>query len=305
MASVRGILRAAAAKLHADYRQRECITFGTYWGYPFLIKGGSFSDSRANIRILLCVNERLFAFRPLLPKGWQMNDTEHMHEIIMPVKGSTKAAAKTLIDFLDKFLIALESNHVQPCDAYGGTGEIGFYRMKGSYVFLTPENAQRVELALGLESAKAEEVPENVPMGLLGALGFGVLASLLILVIARFGAVTSLSSALFGVAIVYGYKWKGKHISKVSSLICMILGTLLGYLTFRLDLALDLHKALPELDIPTAFLHGRELMELADAMDTYYGNFVLLFGIGVLSVIISLVVQHKEKHEQFAFQQIT
>lgn len=304
MASIHGILRAAAGQLHADYRRREGITFGNYWGYPFILQAGSMSDRHSNIRIYLSVDRNLSAFKPLLPKGWQMQSADHLHRIIMPVRGSTKSQARVLLDFLDRFLIALEGNGVKACDGYGGTGEIGVYRVKGELAFLTAENAERVENTLGMAQAEDAAIPESIPGGILGALIAGIPASLLVLVIARAGYVTSLSSALFGVAIAYGYRWKGKHVSKIGWGICLLLGAILGYTTFRLDLALDLHKLLPELSVVSAFFHGRTLLEMAGGLDDYYANFAMLFGFGMLTLVVSLVVLQKDKKQQFECRKI-
>lgn len=304
MASIHGILRAAAGQLHADYRRREGITFGIYWGYPFILQAGSISDRHSNIRIYLSVDRNLSAFQPLLPKNWDMQRVDHLHRIIMPVRGSTRSQAKVLLDFLERFLIALEGNGVKACDGYGGMGEIGIYRVKGELAFLTEENAERVENTLDMEKAENAAIPESISGGILGALIAGIPASLLVLVIARAGYVTSLSSALFGVAIAYGYKWKGKQISGISWVICLLLGVILGYTTFRIDLALDLHKVLPELSVVSAFFHGRTLLEMAGGLDDYYANFAMLFGFGMLCLIVSLVILQKEKKRQFECKKI-
>ena len=94
------------------------------------------------------------------------------------------------------------------------------------------------EYALKLNQEEDYVVRENYALGLLGAIGGGVLGALLIFLIARIGFVSSYAGLAMGVAVIYGYKWKGEKLSIISFLLCVAVSAAWLYLAFRVDMAM-------------------------------------------------------------------
>ena len=77
------------------------------------------------------------------------------------------------------------------CDARGVQGPTNVYQVEDGYSFLNEESAKMTEYALKLNQEEDYVVRENYALGLLGAIGGGVLGALLIFLIARIGFVSS------------------------------------------------------------------------------------------------------------------
>ena len=97
----------------------------------------------------------------------------------------------------------------------GVQGPTNVYQVEDGYSFLNEESAKK------LNREEDYVVRENYALGLLGAIGGGVLGALLIFLIARIGFVSSYAGLAMGVAVIYGYKWKGEKLSTISFLLCV------------------------------------------------------------------------------------
>ncbi len=305
MASNAKILREIAESLNLTFRKKDCLVYGYYQNYTFLIKGSGFSDNRQHINILFCVKcqHPTVQLQTLLPKGCSIQTAGYKNSVYMPIKGGHKRNVESIIGFLNQLTTALAVDNFQNCDELGAEGIPEIYMVKGEYTFLTSASAERVQNSLG-ESARMDAVKkENFLLGAAGSCFWAVLASVLVFLVARLGYISSLSSALLGAGLVFGYKWKGVRLSVVSSFFCIVMSVVFSYLVFRLDMAVTIVKAI-DVGFADAFLYAKEIMQIADAMDAYYHNCVLMVAAAVVGTIATVAYELSSQKKQFTIEKV-
>ncbi len=304
MASNAKILHEIAENLNLTFRKKDCLIYGYYQNYLFLIMGSSFSDSRQHVNILFCAkSERQTTLQTILPKGCSLQTVKYKSSIYMPIKGSHQLNVESIIGFLNRLTTFLAANDFRNCDELGMEGIPEIYTVKGEYAFLTVASAECIQNAL-IDSKKADAAKkENFIVGMLGACFWAVLASVLVFLVARLGYISSLTTALLGAGLVLGYKWKGIRLSIISSVFCIAMSAIYSYLVFRLDMAMSI-AASTDLDFMHSFLHAKEIMQIADAMGSYYHNCILMTGAAVVGTIVVAIHELSTQKKQFSIVKI-
>ncbi len=305
MASNAKILREIAESLNLTFRKKDCLLYGYYQNYSFLIKGSGFSDSKQHINILFCVKcqHPTIQLQTLLPKGCSIQTIGYKNSVYMPIKGSHKHNVESIIGFMNRLTTALAMNNVQHCDELGVEGISEIYIVKGEYTFLTSVSAERVRNSLGESERMNAAKKENFLLGFAGSCFWGLLASILVFLVARLGYIISLVTALLGGGLVFGYKWKGVRLSIISSVYCVVMSAVFSYLVFRLDMAMTITKA-TDIGFADAFLYAKDLMQTADAMDAYYHNCVLMVGAAVVGTFITVAYELSAQKKQFTIEKV-
>ena len=303
MSSNKKILKEIADILNMTYLEKECLIYGDYNRYQFLLKGSGFSENRQHIAIYFCVkSESDIQLGQFMPKGCILRRQGFTYLIDVNIKGSEKNNVQNIINLLENFTKILEINHFQNCDEKGAEGMTAPYFLSGYYTFLTESNAEQLRLNLMEGQLKNAVAEEHYFMGIMGAILVAILASVVVYLFARAGYVTALS-ALMGLT-VYGYKWKGGKFSWISAMICSIVSIIFSYLTFRLDLATSIHEAV-DISFADAFYYGKEIMQLSDSMSDYYINLFEVAGICIISTIALCIMQLNEQKKSFQIRKLT
>ena len=304
MASNKKILKEIADILNMTYVEKECLIYGNYHSYQFLLKGSGFSENRQHIDIYFCVksDSDTVELRQFVPKGCTLRKQEFTYLLDVNIKGSEKNNAQNIISLLDNFTDILEINHFRNCDEKGAEGMTAPYFLSGYYTFLTESTADTLRLNLMEGRLKNAVAKENYFMGTIGAILVALLASVVVFLFARAGYVTALS-VLMGLT-VYGYKWKGGKFSWISAIICSIVSIIFSYLTFRLDLAASIHEAV-EISFSDAFHYGKEIMQLSENMSDYYMNLFEIAGICIMSTVVLCIMQLNEQKKSFQIRKIS
>lgn len=93
------------------------------------------------------------------------------------------------------------------------------------------------------QNAPAEiKAPENVVLGLIGALVGALLGGASIILLSRLGYIASVSGVLIAFGTLGGYKLLGKGMSKIGMMICIVLMLITPFAAYNLDLVLQLHE---------------------------------------------------------------
>ncbi len=311
MASSNSILRKAE-KHYADaklYKNR--VLYGVYEGFPFLVDGTSSNYSASFLRIVICtMGETSLEARKqqFLDQRFQVFCHANSIELILPMRGTTKKCFETLLSGIENTVTQLCAGGYVGSDEMGIIGGTGLYRVKGRYHLLNEESARNIGVILQGDKAAFDAIREDYALGLVGAIIGGMLGCLVVLLVARLGYVTAISSVLVGAGIVYGYTNKrlGKKLSPVSAVLCGIIAVVFSYGTFRMDLAIDIHDAAPEIALPSAFIYGRAIMQSVEGgMGQYYENLFLMAGICILGAAAMIALILREQKLRFEIKRVS
>ena len=304
MSSNKKILKEIANALNMTYLEKECLIYGYYNQYQFLLKGSGFSENRQHIEIYNCVksDSDIVELRQLMPKGCTLRKQGFTYLIDVNIKGSEKNNAQNIISLLQNLTEILQINHFRSCDEKGAEGMTEPYFLSGYYTFLTTETAETLRLNLMEGQLKNAVAPENYLMGTVGAILVALIASVVVYLFARAGYVTVLS-ALMGLT-VYGYKWKGGKFSWISAIICSVISIIFSYLTFRLDLATSIYEAV-DISFADALHYGKEIIQLSDSISDYYINLFEVAGICIISTVALCIMQLNEQKKSFQIRRIS
>ena len=306
MASNKKILSNIANDLNLNFINKFCIAYGTYQEYLFFLKGSGISDRKQYIIISFCVNcENTISLRSVLnlPRQCDMQTGNYKADIRIPIGKSNKYHINAIKNLLQDITTTLATYAFFNCDEQGNTGIIEVYNLKGEYVFLTNALAEEIQYSLEEEKIAFSLKKENYLLGIIGACIGGILASVLIFFIARIGYVTSLGYAFMGIGVVYGYKYKGIKISKISACICILISVIFSYFVFRLDMAVSINETL-NLDLVSSFLYCKEIAQLADGMHTYYENLALIAVGNIFTTIVATFSMLSSQKKQFQIKKL-
>lgn len=306
MASNKKILSDVAKSLDLNCANKSCVVHGVYRKYNLLIKGSGFFDNNQHVLISLCVKSRnsTVSLQAFLPKGIVMREGTYRRNIYIPIKGGRKHSVERILDFLNHFTTVLEMNGFVNCDEMGCEQNAEIYLVKGEYTFLSRVSADNLRESLMQRKMSDSLKKENFVLGLAGALGGALIASIVVFLVARIGYVASVSSALLGIGLVFGYKWKGVRLSAISAVVCILLSIVFSYLTFRLDMAVSIDKA-TGIGLAEAFDCTKEIMQNSDAMITYYRNLALMAGAGIIGTIVAVVYELTSQKKEFEIKELS
>lgn len=141
------------------------------------------------------------------------------------------------------------------------------------------------------------KAPENVPMGLLGALVGAALGGASIILLSQLGYIASISGVILAFCTLKGYELLGKCLSKKGIAVCVILMLITPFLADWIDWAIFLMRDMPEYDLSildSCILLGELMTEGYVDMFEYVKNlgmiylFVALGAVGTLKRAIKM-----------------
>jgi hypothetical protein len=148
-----------------------------------------------------------------------------------------------------------------------------------------------------MEQAAPVEVkaPENVFLGVIGALVGALLGGASIILLSQLGYVASISGVILAFCTLKGYQLLGKQLSKKGIVLCVILMLVTPFIADWIDWAIFLMKDMPEYGITlveACVLLGELMAEGYMDMAEYARNlgmiylFVALGAVGTLKSVI-------------------
>ena len=148
-----------------------------------------------------------------------------------------------------------------------------------------------------MEAAAPAEVkaPENVVLGLIGALVGAILGGASIILLSQLGYIASISGFILAVCTLKGYELLGKRLSKKGIVLCVVLMIVTPFLADWIDWAIYLMKDYPEYEltiVDSCILMGELMAEGYVDMFEYFKNlgmiylFVVLGAFGTLKNVL-------------------
>lgn len=309
MASAKKIICEAAERLNICYEKKKGFAYGVFRNFMVVIRDDTSNDPSARVYLCACNNgtpiDKNYLRSARMPEKVTAEVEDYQITLKINLAGRKNANADRIIETVTAAVDSLNAMGCVNCDEVGMVGETDVYSFRGRPALLTDVSAEEIKASMGQLAQDYAQKKENLLLGTIGALLGALAGSILILFIARLGRVSVLCCAGMCFATVLGYKKLGKKFTAVSSVICSIISVGMTYLTFRLDVTMDLYKAVQssalDMSFGDCFLHAREMFELADAISTYNHNFFLMVGAGILGTVVMIVVELEENKRQFEF----
>lgn len=315
MASNKKILGRLAEGLYLIYDKKQAVLHGTYRNYTFLVEPNGFYSRVQNVVLTFCVGNNHHAPMPIMwknmnigmPKGSRITSDKFLIKAYIPIKGGVDKNVQVIRKTMDGLITYFETHEYKNCDQLGEEGETCVYKLSDGYAFLNYNSADVVKSALSKEQVIDSAKMENFGLGIIGALVGGIAASFIIFLIARLGYVSTYGSIIMGVAIVYGYKFKGNKLSKLSAALCVILAVALTYLVFRLDLAVSIYSAVNgkvNVTFGYCFSHAKSIMDSADKLGVYNENFFKMMFMGVVGACVMVYIELSDKKTKYNVEKL-
>ena len=184
MASNRRILTKLAGELQATRTGMGSQLHGVYRGYTYVVKPGTGSGKKMMMVAFSVSNDQTPAsvdvwgtMRAVLPSGGRIIPKGFSIAVYVPVHGGTKKNVQLIKNLIEGMITQFERYQYYNCDARGVQGPTNVYQVEDGYSFLNEESAKMTEYALKLNQEEEYVVRENYALGLLGAIGGGVLGA--------------------------------------------------------------------------------------------------------------------------------
>ena len=165
--------------------------------------------------------------------------------------------------------------------------------------FLCPDCFESVSASMNDRAHREAETPENVPAGIVGALGGALLGAVVVVIFGRLGYVTALSGLIAAICALKGYELLAKKMSVKGAIISCIAMLAMIYVGHRADWAIEAAQYF-KVDFFKAFraipmLIEEEAIELGQYLKGLF--MVYLFAIlGAVPTVISSLKQQKTKY---------
>ena len=317
MASNKKILKKLAEELQISFTGKDKILHGVYRGYTVALEPHQTSSTRVMLLAFSVANESGPAspevwetMRAVLPKGGKISAKKYSVCLMIPVTANAAKSVQLLKNIIDGMLAKFSTYGYYNCDARGVQGPTDVYQVEDGFAFLNAESAVMMQQSLDKHREDAYVVRENYALGLLGAIGGGVLGALLIFIIARIGFVTTYAGIAMGAAVIYGYKWKGRKLSIISSLLCVAVSAAWIYLAFRVNMAMVIQAS--ELSdhyyrassFQSCFVHAKELMKWSGNLDTYYESLIKMMAFGMIGVLAFGFVEIEGQRKKYKMKKM-
>lgn len=267
--------------------EKGLVAYGSYQGYTVLIRTDKDNRNAVSIHFAVCADGAeagtVDAGKYGLPSDVSVMGVKYKQ--IAQFTGGKKREENTqkIVQAVKAMVNAFLAEGLRNCDEKGVTGLTDVYLVQGEYFILSDITAQEIQAAVNSKKRELQNVRENPVLGIVGAM-IGSLAGIaIIFILGRLRIVSMLGGVALGFGIVLGYQKLGKKLGTFGMIFCSILAVVMTYVAFRLDAGFDVWRAWEgELTFAESIRYTKETFKLADSMDTYVKNLILmmLFGVG-------------------------
>ncbi len=310
MDNIKDIIKDSAMIFNIKYDKKRNISYGIFKEFQIVV-------SETTQAMVSCVNICFYAKKndcPLssselstlnLPSNVNWSVNRYRFDIIVSLRKKD-----TLNDIATSLRVILDSIKALggiSCDELGYTSLASLWFLQGKYSYLCEESVTSIKKNVDIDIDIEKNHSENYLFGIIGALAGAALGGLLILLIARLGYITSIGGFVLGFAAIFGYKKLAGKFSIVSVVLCTIISVAMSYFVFNLSTTIDIYPALKGTFLEgitfwECFKMNKEIMEIADSLDTYYHNLILFMISGILGPVAAnwaMFKSHKEKFEMY------
>lgn len=315
MANGKKVLADVADILAIILDESKMKAWGLHRGYTLFAE--CVNDNRnIYINVSLCAS---FASAPIqqvlthevkVPEKVVCSSAGYRINLKCTIAGNHQKNVDRIVEAVRALVNYVIANEGVNCDEKGFQGNVEIWCIQGNHLFLCPESAEGINYNMNQASTAYKGIKENYVLGIIGALLGSVVGAAVILLVARMGYVSAISSAVMGFAVVFGYKKLGKKFSVVAGILCIVISIAMTYLAFRVDSTWDLFNAFrdagwDDMTFMECFKDAKEWYEELDAMSDYTRNMVLMVLSGVVGAVAAVWVELKERKTEFSMKKLS
>lgn len=314
MANGKKVLADVADILAIKLDESKMKAWGLHRGYTLFAE--CVNDNRnIYINVSMCAS---FASAPIqqvlthevkVPEKVVCSSAGYRINLKCTIAGNHQKNVDRIVEAVRALVNYVIANEGVNCDEKGFQGNVEIWCIQGNHLFLCPESAEGINYNMNQASTAYKGIKENYVLGIIGALLGSVVGAAVILLVARMGYVSAISSAVMGFAVVFGYKKLGKKFSVVAGILCIVISIVMTYLAFRVDSTWDLFNAFrdagwDDMTFMECFKDAKEWYEELDAMSDYTRNMVLMVLSGVVGAVAAVWVELKERKTEFSMKKL-
>lgn len=314
MANGKKVLADVADILAIKLDESKMNAWGLHRGYTLLAE--CLNDGRnVYINVSMCAS---FASAPIqqvlthevkVPEKVVCSAAGYRINLKCTVTGKHEKNVDRVVEAVRALINYVLTNEGVNCDEKGFQGNVEIWSIQGNHLFLCPESAAGINYNMNQASTAYKGIKENYILGIIGALLGSVVGAAVILLVARMGYISAISSAIMGFAVVFGYKKLGKKFSVFGGILCIVISIAMTYLAFRIDSTWDLFNAFQDagwddMTFMECFKNAKEWYEELDAMSDYTRNMILMVLSGVVGAIAAVWVELKERKTEFSMKKL-
>jgi hypothetical protein len=315
MANGKKVLADVADILAIKLDESKMSAKGLHRGYTLLAQAGN-DGKNVYISVSLCASfagapiQQVLTHEVKVPEKVVCSSAGYRINLKCIISGKHEKNVDRVVEAVRALVNYVITNEGVNCDEKGFRGDVDIWCVQGNYIFLCPESAEGLNYNMNQASAAYKSIQENYVLGIIGALLGSVVGAAVILLVARMGYVSAISSAVMGFAVVFGYKKLGKKFSVFGGILCIVISIAMTYLAFRIDSTWDLFNAFQDagwddMTFKECFEDTKEWYEELDAMADYTRNMILMVLSGVVGAIAAVWVELKERKTEFSMKKFS
>lgn len=317
MPSIKKIVPELSAQLEIKCEKSKTIAYGVYKGYTVFIWGDIYSSIQ-RIRVSLCVCNNGALVDSLLVQSALTDDSGNINEsrdkyilnLSFTLNGDNTRNVNWMVNTTRNLIQVLSDAGCVNCDEEGIVGPTSVYKLTGRFSFLNEITAAALRTDIEKAIYEASLPKEDYSTGISNTLLCALTGSMLALMVARLGFISTFTSAALGFTIVFCYQKYAGKLSFISASLCMLISTFTIYLVFRVDASIDLFLAFKansssiNATFTDCLTHTKELYRFTNGDSMYSRNLALMVLSGILATFITICLFYSVQDEEFEMRKL-
>lgn len=305
VANTRQILKDLAELMNLMLDKKGTFCHGNNSGYPFLVE-----ERRINripqLMVHLCATYMgqpmsYDMFRGIyFPQGVTLYVNNYKVNLVIDGNKDTETVMQNLVDSVAAVTNLLKNNGFTGCDELGGIYNIHLYSINGSFCFYSMDNVSHIEQRLNMMKEQENAKRERVPLGILAAIGGGLIGAAVSIGIEQLGYIVFYASIITVILIFTFYKKAAGKYTVVSAVITGILGVTFSLIVPTWASALVIYRELVSegygafVTAGECFVHCKDVYQEAGMMFDYYIDVVLMSILGLATTVVMVISSLKD-----------
>lgn len=316
MANINKVLDDISQILVLKYDKQARVAWGMHRGYTLLVEG--ITDNRqTQISISMCASfsgapiQQVLTHEVRVPDKVACTSAGYRINLRYTVSGKQDKNVDKAVEAVRALVDYVITNQGVNCDEKGMQGNVEIWSLQGKRVFLCPESAEGLNFNMTKAAAAHKSIKENYVLGIIGALIGSLVGMVVVLLVARLGYISAISSAVMGFAVVFGYKKLAKKFSIFGAIVSILISVVMTYAAFRIDCAWNLYdlfqeaKGFYERSFMVCLQETKMWYEEFDAMSDYRHNLILMMLAGIVGAIAAAWTEYSSQKEEYDMHKLS
>ncbi|MBQ3864642.1 MAG: hypothetical protein II781_02260 [Clostridia bacterium] len=306
------LLTQCAQTCGLTYDRENNFIYGPFNGFTVFIQRSSNSAAYHQISLTVANNGIAISKKELKEIAKTSNKLVKANQVagfyasfLVRLGNDAYTAAQVLRDALGYLTNELQTRgYCNVCEHCAQMKETAPYVVGGQIRLLCPECFESVSQNLNELARRDAETPENVPAGIVGALGGAIIGAVVVVLMGQLGFVSALSGLIAAVCSLKGYELLAKKLSIKGIIISCVLMLVMLYIGNRVDWAIAVSKAF-NVDFFSAFRGIPELVKQeAEVRAEYIKNLVMVILFALLGAVPTILTAIKNQKVKYTSQKL-